>query len=146
MSLRTEIKEKLVSELSPIGINIYNSRYIPPRSELMPFIIVMSTGDSADITPDRQALQRTESIEIYIYVEGDEEHEIENPSIDLPVLEKLAAIENQVETILNASYNTLDELIYFLTYTGTTREVNIEGEQIIARSVMRYDAFYNEQL
>lgn len=149
MNKRKEIRLAVIQKLDGIiyeskQLKIFDQRYITANPKSTPIIIIYTNGDESTETPDEQALERNEILLIRLIVAGKEEHELDVGQIS--VMNKLDSIIDDIEDILNYDRQTLNSVVYRMTYKNTRIGVENSGEQIILIANITYICKYYDTL
>ncbi len=147
-AIRDAIEDRLLGiTLGTEAVKIFKQRVLPPDER--PCINIFTDGGPSKKTDDEQANRREEHVQIEVYVEGLEEHQIKD-SGKLPVEVDLDTLIGKVETIFGKDYESLDALVDRLNYIGTDIDFYGKGEPVISKFIgagtIHYTAIVFEQL
>ncbi len=152
MNNRPAIRDAIEARLLGITIGtetvqIFKQRVVPPDER--PSINIFTDGGPSKKTEDEQANRREERVQIEVYVEGVEQHQIKD-SGKIAVEVQLDTLVGKVEEIFGKDYESLNALVDRLNYEGDSLNFYGEGETVISKilgeGIIHYVAIVFEQL
>lgn len=150
---RKEIREYIVTQLeAAFGTKaiIYNARYLHPKAEdalQYPVISVFTPEDASKLSDDDSNNERTQLVEIIMFITGDEEHE-QPGAKELNLANRVDTACAVIEDTLGGFRESFNGLIFKNVYKGTKNSVvgSQDSGYLIGVSSIKYDAIYHEEL
>jgi hypothetical protein len=121
---------------------VYAQRHLP--STITPAIIVYTSGDTSEKTPDEGTNKRLEDLTIVVHDTGKENWELGSGEISIAdTLDNYAAT---IEGRFNKRRETLGNKIYRMNYVSTNISYKIDTDTLIGIIILKYTVAWNENL
>lgn len=145
MHKRFEIQTAVADALGVISnVSIWNGRWLPIPEKFMPAISVYAIGDEAEKSAGQGNYTREEKLFVIVYMAGKDVSEDVSPSDSL--VGKINNLIEEIETILNLKWNTLNKTVYRMDYVATKIKIDTKADNLTAIAEMEYSAIWHETL